>query len=616
MTQICRPAKCIEAIRVTLLDQCTLLPVCGPLNAYAMGCIIDPNWTPEIEEGEESIVKDNCGNVCLRDDRCDLTKRWNIEFKIKDPDKEFLALIEGNPLIVVDGVSIGVRQLSYGSCSPYVMLELFERTEDCQPDGDPIYLRHIFPAVRLRWTGNEREGVFRILQIEGKTRDVVTDNIGTGPFDDIPAGVAVGASPTERIDYFWFEDDFVPALQCGAIEVPCPPTGPGFLLTELSDGADGSTANGGIGVQVAVDSQGRYLVATTVNSGAADQAAVWRFTEAGVADTTWGTDGLVIVTPPFSTTADQAFGVAVDPADDSVYLLMQADGGATVTTTVAKLDSTGAIVAAFGAAGFLAIEAGSQPMTRGIFVESTGNIVVGRQAGFTTATLTRYTSLGVLIDSVAATVGRLGRGIANNNGDGLYALALEDGGGEYIATADITGGTTTEVLVTVNYAFDPTSGSGGVAVDPVSGDIYLSGMDSVQGIFAVVRYDSALVIDAGFGTAGLASIAVGAGTSAAIDVLLITGGDILLTGSAFDAFAKPATARLDSAGVAVGTYGTAGAEVYSTIGPANATFLDSIIENADGRAVHTGWYFDGVSLFFVLVARTLLADGALDPTFG
>jgi len=223
MTEICRPAKCIEAIRVALLDQCTLLPVPGDMNGYAMGCLIEPNWTPEVEEGEESIVKDNCGNICLRDDRCDLTKRWNLEFKIKDPDKEFLALVEGNPLIVDAGISIGVRQLSYGACSPYVFLEMFEKTDDCDAEGDAIYFRHLFPAVRLRWTANEREGIFRILQIEGKTKDVVTDTIGTGPFDDITPGLIVGATPEERTDYVWFEDDFVPAVQCGAIAVPVIP---------------------------------------------------------------------------------------------------------------------------------------------------------------------------------------------------------------------------------------------------------------------------------------------------------------------------------------------------------------------------------------------------------
>ncbi len=219
MTQNCRPAKCIEAIRVALLDQCTLLPVEGALNGYAMGCIIEPNWTPEIEEGEESVVKDNCGNICLRDDRCDLTKRWNLEFKIKEPDAEFLSLIEGNPLVVDGGNSIGVRHLSYGACTPYLFVELFERTDDCQTDGDPIYFRHVFPAVRLRWTGNEREGVFRILQIEGKTKDVLTDSIGVGPFCDIPVDTFVGATSNERIDYGWFEDEFLPTVQCGAIEV-------------------------------------------------------------------------------------------------------------------------------------------------------------------------------------------------------------------------------------------------------------------------------------------------------------------------------------------------------------------------------------------------------------
>lgn len=221
MTQECRPAKCIEAIRVSLLDQCTLLPVPGPSNGYAMGCIIDPNWTPEVEEGEESIVKDNCGNICLRDDRSDQTKRWNVEFKIKQPDVEFQALIEGNPLIVDgDGNSIGVRQLSYGAQLPYLFLEMFERTDGCDADtGDAIYLRHVFPAIRMRWTSNEKEGIFRIEQIEGKTRDVQTNLIGTGPYNDMPDLWSL-VEDSERVDYVWFADDFLPDVQCGYIEVP------------------------------------------------------------------------------------------------------------------------------------------------------------------------------------------------------------------------------------------------------------------------------------------------------------------------------------------------------------------------------------------------------------
>lgn len=296
--QTCRPAKCIEAIRVAKLDPCTLAPVPGLLNGYAIGCIIDPNWTPEIEEGEESIVKDNCGNICLRDDRCDLTKRWNLEFKIKDPDKEFLSLIEGNPLIVDGGGnSIGVRQLSYGACSPWLFVELFEKTDSCDAGGDAVYLRHIFPAARLKWTGNEREGVFRILQIEGKTRDVLTDSIGSGPFHDIvPATAIVGASDTERIDYVWFEDDFVPTIQCGAIEVPDPVeilsvaqdegtselviTGTGFdaniwgLFLELND-AGGSVLQVGTGQVILVsDTEIRVSAAVIIGFAPADVTGI------------------------------------------------------------------------------------------------------------------------------------------------------------------------------------------------------------------------------------------------------------------------------------------------------------------------------------------------------
>src|SRR3990172_4254435 len=226
MTQVCRPAKCIEAIRVALLDSCTFDPICGPLKGYAMGCIIEPEWSPEIEEGEESIVKDNCGNICLRDDRCDQIKRWNLAFKIKNPDPEFLALVSGDNLVVNDGNSVGVQHIAQG-CSPYVFVELFEKTDDCQT-GLPVYFRHIFPAVRLKWTGNEREGIFRILQIEGKSKDRLLSAVGTGPFDDIPAYATTAPAGT-RSDYFWFEDTTVPTVACGAIEVPCPEP-PGFLV--------------------------------------------------------------------------------------------------------------------------------------------------------------------------------------------------------------------------------------------------------------------------------------------------------------------------------------------------------------------------------------------------
>jgi hypothetical protein len=189
-----------------------------------MGCILDPDWTPEIEEGVTFEKKDSCGNICIRNTVCDKTTGWNLEFKIKDPDKEFLSLIEGNPLVVNgEGVSIGVRQLAYGACNPWLFLELFERTDDCNTAGDPIYLRHVFPAVRLKWVGNEREGIFRILQIEGSTQDVLTDSIGEGPYFDIPVGIITGSTASERIDYVWFEDTVLPEVECGSMYVPCEP---------------------------------------------------------------------------------------------------------------------------------------------------------------------------------------------------------------------------------------------------------------------------------------------------------------------------------------------------------------------------------------------------------
>lgn len=217
MAETCRPAKCIEAIRVALLDQCGISPVEGPFNGYAMGCIIDADWTPEIEEGDESLVKSDCGDICLQDLRCDQLKRHSMEFKIANPDWEFLALIGGDNRIVNGGQTVGVQHTTQ-KCSPWLFVELFEKTDDCV-GGIPVYFRHVFPKTRLTWTGNEKEGIFRLLQIEGKTQPVLISDIGDGPYNDIPA-YAISAAPGERSDYIEFEDTVVPVVQCGAITVP------------------------------------------------------------------------------------------------------------------------------------------------------------------------------------------------------------------------------------------------------------------------------------------------------------------------------------------------------------------------------------------------------------
>lgn len=222
MAQICRTAKCVEAIRVALLDPCTLLPVAGAGNGYAMGCIIDFNMSKEIEDGEESIIKDDCGRICARDKRSDQTKFHTVEFKIKEPDAEFLSLISGDPLIVDGGNSIGVRELANGDPEPYVFLEAFERAGDeCDPEtGDPLYYRHVWPAIRLTQPSNEKEGIFRILNIEGETKDVLTSIVANGPYNDIPTAYTTPGSASERMHYTWFVDDVVPTVQCGSITVP------------------------------------------------------------------------------------------------------------------------------------------------------------------------------------------------------------------------------------------------------------------------------------------------------------------------------------------------------------------------------------------------------------
>ncbi len=721
MTQNCRPAKCIEAIRVTLLDQCTLQPVCGPLNGYAMGCIIEPNWTPEIEEGEESIVKDNCGNICLRDDRCDLVKRWNLEFKIKDPDKEFLALIEGNPLIVDGGGnSIGVRQLAYGACSPYVFFEMFERTDNCQVDGEAVYLRHVFPAVRLKWTGNEREGVFRILQIEGKTRPKATDQIGTGPYFDIPPGVIVGASSTETIDYVWFEDDFVPAVQCGAITVPCPdptPTtplvaydcetdtltidtdgdadvtyadadevqftaaAPGTLtypadfarsattitvtgasallgagpLTELSVfnsvdalidtwtgavdltypcapaapgfrtfGAPGGTAapTGGLLTYTDVDSLGRVYLGHHVTVAGVERAIIWRVLADGSIDGTYGTGGYVILQEPIGSAYDDLRGIAVDVADDSLYVSVQDNTG---VTRLIKLTSAGILDVGFDGDGIVVLATSVEAVFNGVIVEPGGNVTIAFNEAAGVGRLSNYTSAGVVVAESTFPADRSINGLAYAGTPLQYRGVTYDGsGGTAIRPFSSTiGGAMTEGAdIDSVYGRPGDSGFAGAVVDPGTLDLYLSGRDEVGSIAAIIRVNAALALDAGWGTGGRLEFPDGSVTTDDFSRLqMLAGGDLIAVGggnaASFDNN-RFASGRADSTGVVDTTYSLTGVEFRQPDANAIIARLSSMhLVEGGGYFYAAGSYYDVVTNeVYPVIQKQSIADGSLVTDFG
>lgn len=732
MTQTCRPAKCVEAVRLALLDQCTLEPLPGVQNGAVFGCVIDPDWDPDIEEGAESTVKDDCGRLCLQDTRCDITKQWNLQFKVAYPSPELISLLTGDPLMVdttdpENPLSVGVRHLSRG-CSPYLFVEMFERSDDCGDDGSPLYYRHVFPASRLKWTGNEREGVFRLIQIEGKTRSVLTDAIGTGPYLDIPPDATLSTGPTERVDYLWFEDTTtLPDLECGFVEVPEPitiasvvsacPEGPGVHITgenlDLVTGwfeidvtcgilrgyVSGSTLPTGspatsesptdvvfvdesydascpgcvasairifdgdgnqVGSQidfdvpfdiccapgftapeahdtneflssgasaVVADSTGRYLVAHTLENGGNIKAGVWRFLEDGTIDATWGTAGVVLLGS--GTTREHVVGMAVGPADE-LYVQLDTNrlSGPPTPVKVAKIDSTGALVGAFGTGGYATIEASGDCVPAGIVLQTAQSRLLvawtdNASAGHITAVATADGSLtGDQIDSAYMV---RAFGVDPSDPDHVIAASWDANTvtDHYVTDGDLATSSATDTLVHDGSVFSWTPNVQDLPVGMhvlAGGACYVGATSSDNSKWTIAKFTAAPALDGAFGVGGVLVDADGAdqGLTHVSCITVLAGSNVLAGGLRQQTDKLPISIRCTSAGVLVGSYGTGGVETYTAADVLNdATFNAVLLEEGDARAVWAG------SLIYAagdhksaMILRSHLASGAIDHSFG
>lgn len=126
--------------------------------------------------------------------------------------------------------------------------------------------------------------------------------------------------------------------------------GQGFFVQDSAAGGQGWDN----GQALAIDSLGRIVVAgyssLPLQAGQAlrdRQAVVWRLTETGRLDASFGRLGHAILA---STTSDEAFGVAVD-SQGGIVVAGEIDGGTNQDVAVWRLDDTGVLDQAYGLNG-------------------------------------------------------------------------------------------------------------------------------------------------------------------------------------------------------------------------------------------------------------------------
>lgn len=326
--------------------------------------------------------------------------------------------------------------------------------------------------------------------------------------------------------------------------------GNGFVVHDSASGGNGTDG----GYALALDSSGRIVVAGRSSNGSDDDMAVWRYTSSGELDISFG-DGKGYVVYHNSAGGggnDQALGVAIDNQHRIVVTGSSQNGSGNQDMAIWRLSESGELDTSFGGgAGYVvhdsAAGGASDDVGYAVIVDDSGRIVV---AGMSTSAkdkdmaLWRYTESGNLdkdFNGVGYTVHHNAAG--GNQTD--YATALTLDASNRILVSGVSNGingtdmvlwryTTTGVLDTSfgggnGYVFHNSAAGGnlndsawGVAVDG-AGNIVVGGnsyRDAIQfDDIAIWRYTEAGVLDTTFNGSGYVTYGEAAGGSGSNDNL-------------------------------------------------------------------------------------------------
>ena len=342
---------------------------------------------------------------------------------------------------------------------------------------------------------------------------------------------------------------------------------PGDLDTSFS--ADGvvttSVESGGLGQSVAVQSDGKVVVAGYALVGGNYDVAVVRYTSSGALDSTFGTGG--IVTVDFSGGHDLGYGLDLDSSGRIVVAGVVDASSANSEFGVIRLSSSGALDETFSSDGKVAFGVGpGDDFGQSVIAADNGDVYVA--------------------------------GYSNNASDWDFGVARLATNGNLDTTFSSDGTAIVSWGLSNDYAYGMVLAS--------DGDVILAGTSG--GDFAVARLTSSGVLDTAFSGDGRATVDVGAGDDTARAAALATDGDIILAGfSGGDV----AVVRLTSGGSLDATFAGSGATTFAVGAGNDAAYAVAV--TARGRLVLAGSAHNGTD-DDVAVLR-LTSAGALDTNF-
>jgi uncharacterized delta-60 repeat protein len=424
------------------------------------------------------------------------------------------------------------------------------------------------------------------------------------------------AAPRPRFAVARYESD-------GTLDVTFGNNG-GKVLTSLGE-PDASGPMDAFAHAVVIQPDGKIVVGGYANQPTppVNQAIVVRYLSDGTLDTSFGASGKAVAS--FGSMS-HGYALALQP-DGKILLAGRATGPSVFDLAIARFDSGGMLDASFGNGGKVQVAVGMHAQARAVLVQPDGRIVlVGPEA---VARLTANGQLdgsfgvsGVVIgkggwaalledNGTIAAAGQTPDGLPGQVGHFRLFRLLPDG------SPDASFGTGGEVVTPV----EPTQRDGAFALLRTPDGMYLAGgFASYQRLvdrFAVVRYLQDGSTDAAWGSGGIALAFLGNSDDQMFAFAIQPDGNVVAAGQTFNAENASydvALARYLPSGLPDATFG-AGGRVVTALSLFNEA-ASAVALQPDGKIVVAGYIFasDAGTADF-LIAR-YLADGSLDTSFG
>jgi uncharacterized delta-60 repeat protein len=338
--------------------------------------------------------------------------------------------------------------------------------------------------------------------------------------------------------------------------------------------------------------------------GGVDVILATRMTTSGALDPTFGTGGITTVKIGSGAGVDSGAGIALQP-DGKIVIAGTGHGNGSPNFAAVRLNTDGSLDSTFGSDGVVTVPIGGAAIANAVVVQPDGRIVLGGTA-YTTDTnsnhfaATRLNANG----SLDSTFGTNGVTVLAPTG-GAWGMVRQTDGRIVLAGQRTYNGTEAYMAARLlaTGKLDTAYGQGGIVTVPIGskaiataialqrdGKTVISGEATTdRGVVATVRLTSGGSLDASYGSGGISQF-----TGAGVNTMTIdSAGRVLVAGVGVGMVRLKTTGGLDT------TFASGGVGFYSA---GTSTAANGMALQADGRIVLAGAVLTGGQMK-VLVMR-------------